>query len=355
MDLSLLTPAHIEVPDNAFARDAPLVAVLRGSYVGSLHRGSIAVVDPSGGQKLAIGNPAERVFLRSTAKPFQVMPAILGGAIERYGITSEELAVLCASHGGEPRHTEAVLSVLTKIGLDESALRCGTHPPLNEEAARRRSHAGIEPTPLCNNCSGAHAGMLLACRVHHWPYGHYGAPGHPLQRMIREVVATFAGLDISEVGIAIDNCAVPTFRLPLTTAALAFARLATGEGLDPRLAEAAELIVESMTAHPEMVGGEDRFDTDLMRATAGAIVAKGGAEGFHGIGLPTQRLGTAMKISDGNARAIPPVAMRIVEHLAAIDRHALSELARYREPEVHNLQGELVGRLTPVFSFGGQP
>src|SRR5947209_432965 len=146
----VLAPATLD-----FAGDAPLVAVIRGSFVGSLHRGTAAVVGPGGDVCFAIGNIDQPVFLRSAAKPFQVMPAVLSGAIERFGLEERELAVMCASHSGEPRHQEAVLSVLAKIGLEESALHCGVHPPLHEPTAVQRNRLGLGSTPACNNCSGA--------------------------------------------------------------------------------------------------------------------------------------------------------------------------------------------------------
>ncbi|MBV9280066.1 MAG: asparaginase, partial [Chloroflexi bacterium] len=318
------------------------------------HRGSAAVVDTEGRTLLSIGNPAQQVFLRSGAKPFQVLPAILAGGIERFGLTERELAVLCASHSGEPRHLEAVAGILAMIGLDESVLHCGTHPPLDEASARRRWRAAIEPTPICNNCSGAHTGMLLACRARDWPLDGYGSPGHPLQRQTRELLAAFAGIQPRTIGLAVDNCAVPTFRLPLHRAATAFARLVTGDCVSPELARAARRVVSAMTAYPEMVGGANRFDTDLMRAGAGSILAKGGAEAFHGVGLPRQRLGIALKITDGNARAVPPATMRLLGGLGALDDRQLRVLAPYGEPELHNLQDEPVGRLVPLFSFGGE-
>lgn len=353
MNLSTELGARIDVPENAFAGDQPLVAVERGGYVGSLHRGTMVVADTSGEMVISIGDAQQPVFLRSAAKPFQVMPAVLGGALERYGVTDRELAVLCASHSGEPRHMEAVLSVLTKIGLDETALRCGVHPPQHEETARRRWEAEIEPTPVCNNCSGAHAGMLLACRAMGWPIETYGDPDHPLQRMTRETIGAFAGVSVNAVQMATDNCAVPTFRLPIRQAALVFARLGAAEGVTEQLAGVARRVVRAMTSYPEMVGGEERFDSDLMRVAGGSIVAKGGAEGFEGIGLPARKLGMAMKVSDGNSRAIGPAVMQVLAQLGGLTGGQIDELESYGEPRLYNLQGELVGRLVPVFHLGG--
>jgi L-asparaginase II len=279
------------------------------------------------------------------------MPAVLSGALDRFGIDQRQLAVLCSSHSGEPRHLEAVAAVLATIGVPEDALRCGAHPPLDQETAEARCRAGLEPSPVCNNCSGAHAGMLLACRSHGWPLDSYTDPDHPLQQMVRRTLAEFAGVSPAVVELAVDNCVVPTFRLPLHSAALAFARLATGRGLDPARAAAARRIREAMMAYPEMVGGRDRFDSDLMGEAGGAIVCKGGAEGFQGIGLTEQGAGVAIKITDGNSRALPPAAMRVLQQLEALSAAQWRGLEPYRRPVVRNLQGEEAGRLIPVFGF----
>lgn len=349
MTTSVQPRVSVSVPGHAFEHDVPLVAVMRGDAVGSLHRGTAAVSDPDGNILLALGDPSQEAFLRSSAKPFQLLPAVLSGAIDRFGITERELAVLAASHSAEPHHQDAVLSVLRKVGLGEDALRCGIHPPLHEATARSRIERGLAASPVCNNCSGAHAGMLVACSARGWPLENYGHPDHPLQRQTRELLGRFAGLAPDRIGYAIDNCAIPTFRLPIASTAMAFARLVTGQGVSPDLAGAAARISSAMRSYPEMVGGEARFDTDLMRAARGQILAKGGAEGFQGIAVPAMGLGLALKISDGNPRAGAPAALEVLRSLKALDEEAAGILATYARPVVHNHQGELVGRLIPLF------
>ncbi|HEX6509647.1 MAG TPA: asparaginase [Chloroflexota bacterium] len=338
-----------EAAQEEFSGDVPLVADMRGGYLGSLHRGSVAVSDSAGRVILAAGDPQQRAFLRSAAKPFQVIPAILSGALERFRVTERELAVLCASHNAEPMHIDAVLTVLGKIGLSESALHCGAHPPLSQSAAVDRWRHGIDPTPVCNNCSGAHAGMLLACVARGWPLKSYGDLEHPLQRQTRQILASFADIDPAQIETAVDNCAVPTFRLPLDHAAQAFARLGNGDGMSTDLQRAAERVRNAMVRYPEMVAGENRFDTDLMRADGGSLVAKGGAEGFQGVGVLSSGLGIALKISDGASSAVGPATVRVLEGLDVLDEEALSSLESYREPLVHNMRGEVVGRVQPVF------
>lgn len=352
MTLTQASRVAINVPEQAFASDVPLVAVMRGEYVGSLHRGTFAVSDGDGKLRLSAGDPSQYVFMRSAAKPFQVMPAILAGAVERFGLTPDETAVLCASHNAEPVHRAAVLSVLKKAGLSEDALRCGAHPPLHEGSAMDLVRQGDRPTAVCNNCSGAHAGMLLACVARDWPIEGYGDLTHPLQQQTLQILADFAGLKPEPIRLATDNCAVPAFALPISNAALAFARLVTGSGVSAELEQAAATVCKAMTTSPYMVAGEGRFDTDLMMAGDGDIVAKGGAEAFQGIGVRPLGLGFALKISDGAQRASHPVSVEVLNALGALSAVQLSALKEYSHPEVRNPSGDLVGNIEPSFSVG---
>lgn len=343
--------ARTWVPESTFAADIPLVAVMRGDHVGSLHRGSFAVATPDGELVAQGGDATERVFLRSAAKPFQAMPAVLAGALEKFSLDEPEVAVLCASHHGEPRHRAAVRAVLRRAGIGEEALHCGIHSPIDAASSADLVRQGQEPTELCNNCSGAHAGMLLACVARGWPLANYELPEHPLQVETRSILARFAGVRTEEVQTATDNCAVPTFRLPLVAAATAFARFATCRKVPEDLAAAAQRLRSAMMHQPGMVGGRESFDSDLMAATRGRLVCKGGAEAFQGIGLPERALGIALKISDGGARAVPPATMRILRDLALLDPEMEIDLAEYAEPQVPSARGAAVGRLTPVFEL----
>ena len=336
-----------------FEHDAPLVAALRGGYVASLHRGTVCAIDAGGRCALEIGDGSQPVFIRSAAKPFQAMPAILSGAVDRFGLTERELAVLCSSHHGEQFHVEAVLSILTKAGLSESALACGAHPPIHGPSAADRMRRGLEATAVYNNCSGAHAGMLLACRAFGWDTDGYGDPDHPLQRMTRSLLGRFAHVATSSIEMAVDNCAVPAFRLSLAAAARAFAVLAAPDVLERDERDAAVRITGAMTGYPEMVGGTEAFDTRLMRACQGSLIAKGGAEGFQGLGLMECGLGVALKVSDGAQRAVPPATMRILRRLDALDRRALAELARDEVTHLQNMRGEVIGSLVPLLDEWG--
>ncbi|MBA3611276.1 MAG: asparaginase [Rubrobacter sp.] len=328
-------------PETGLPEDAPLAAARRGAMVESVHRGRIVFCDPTGEVLEAIGDPDGYVYARSAAKPFQALPLVLSGAADAFGLTTEELAVACASHNGEEPHLAAVRSILEKVGLSEHDLQNGAHPPFYPPEAAKLARSGEEPLPIHGNCSGKHAGMLAVCVHEGYDTLTYREPGHPLQRRIVALLAEACGLEEDEVLISGDNCGVPTFAVPLRSLATGFARIATGERLRDETGQAALRIRDAMRGHPFMVGGANRLDTDLMGATN--LVTKVGAEAALAVGSP-EGWGMALKISDGADRALRPAAV------AALDRRGVKAL-RDDEPNVyptHGLHGEVVGEIAPL-------
>ncbi len=327
-----------------------LVEVWRGGRVESEHRGAIAVVDATGQLLAHIGDVELTSYLRSSAKPFQLLPLVESGAADRFGFTDRELAVIAGSHSGEPRHVEAVQSILNKIGLSEGALQCGAHVPFNPEAAKALRAAQREPTSLHNNCSGKHAGMLAQAIDRGLSTHDYLDPQHPVQVTIRQRLADLAGLAFDEVGVGIDGCSVPCFAVPLKSAARAFAQLANAK--DNALARVARV----MAHYPEMVAGEGRLDTDLMRATNRTLFSKGGAEGFHGIGVfardGQRAFGIAWKIGDGDGkRGGHPAVIEALRQLGVLDAAALAQLKSYHSWSVTNHRGLEVGEVRANFKL----
>ncbi|HEX7155414.1 MAG TPA: asparaginase [Thermoanaerobaculia bacterium] len=341
-----------------------LTNVYRGSLVESVHHGSIAVVDSTGRLLAFAGDPALRTFLRSAAKPFQAIPLLEYGGIEEFELTPEEIAITCGSHGGEPVHVATAAALLRKGELDESDLLCGAHLPYDEKASAELRASGEEPSPLHNNCSGKHAGMLLATQVMDVPSSRYIDAEHPLQVLMRETVAEFAGLTPAEVPVGIDGCGVPAFYLSLHRTAFAYARLMAG-GVDQYI-ESGSKVVEAMTSQPHFVGGHWTMTTPLMTAFQGELLAKEGAEGLYAMALSpalnaeltdTLRVaddvavGIALKIDDGSmGRGRNPVILRTLE-LLGIDVSARPELHRYREWPLHNAAGTPVGEVRAEFEL----
>src|SRR5215207_6094829 len=261
--------------DTGLPEDVPLAAVRRGELVESVHRGRFTVYDPWGDVLEAFGDPEAYVYLRSAAKPFQALPLILSGTADAFGFTDEELAVACASHNAEEPHLAAVKSILEKAGLSEDDLQSGVHPPMYGPAAAKLIRRGEDPRPIHSNCSGKHSGMLAVCVHEGYETLDYRDPGHPLQRRILGLVAEVCGLEEDGVLVAVDNCGVPAFALPLRSFATGLARIITGEELSDELTGAALRITVAMRGYPFMVAGTGRFDTALMDSTA--LLVRGGA------------------------------------------------------------------------------
>jgi len=337
-----------------------LVEVFRGALVESSHRGFIAAVDADGQLVAALGDVTVRSFFRSAAKPFQAIPFITSGAADQLRIAPTELAVIAGSHSGEAIHTDIVKSILARIGLSESDLKCGAHMPFDEATARDLRSSGNPPTPLHNNCSGKHAAMLAYASYLGERLDNYLEPAHPVQRRIREVLATFAAMEPEMIGIAIDGCSAPVFAVSVAEMARSYAQLVGCEltKLDRDLCAAAARVTAAMIEYPELVGGtKGRLDTDLMRVARGALISKVGAEGVQLLGirpcaLYPRALGIAIKIEDGDIRrARDPVVIETLRQLGLLDEEQLVELSSYRLSKILNHRGLEVGVVRTCFQL----
>lgn len=311
----------------------------------SVHLGHAAVIDAGGRIVAQAGDPRLLIFPRSSFKPFQALPLVESGAFARSGLGPDALAIIAGSHSGTDAHAALVRTILERAGTDESALRCGTHPPFDEATAAALRARGEEPGPLRHNCSGKHAGMLLFARALGAPLEGYLDPNHPVQRAIS---SRFAELMAEpETPGAIDGCSAPTPRMPLSTLARAFALLAAGRDTAGRPAPALAQIREAMRAHPEQVAGEGRLDTRLMRA-APKLVAKAGAEAVHATGVAGDEIGIALKVGDGARRALAPAAVAVLSEAGVLDAAALLQLADLVEERITNHAGIDVGAIRGV-------
>ena len=310
----------------------------------------MAVATPEGRLVAFQGDPGAATFLRSAAKPFQCLPLLLAGAAERYGLEAADVALICASHGGTPDHVRRAGSLLARGGFGVEDLLCGAHWPMGAAAAESLRGEGLEPNPLHNNCSGKHAGMLLACRMLDLPADTYLAPDHPWQRRILGHVLDFFRLRPEEIGFAVDGCSVPTYHVPLLAAARAYAALADPglAGIAAETAAAVGTVVRSMTSAPEMVAGPGRFTTRLMAATGGRVLAKEGAEGFYGLAVRGPvALGIAVKIADGGERCRDGVVLDVLRQLGSLSAAELEDLRDLHRPALHNHRGIRVGEIRP--------
>ena len=308
-----------------------VVRVHRGSAVESEHRVAWAV---SGGDGLG-----PSVVVRSAAKPFQALAGVRRGVAERLGLGSDHLAIACASHGGGEGHVLRVREMLRAADAAEADLECGPSDPRDPVAAGIYRVAGGRPEPVRHNCSGKHAFAIALAKAERWPVAGYVAADHPVQQTMWVGLAEATGLEPAELPHAIDGCGMQTFSVPLARLADAFGRLAGG-GLGP----AGDRLAAAMTSHPELVAYDGALDTELMRAHPG-LVAKIGAEGVLGIGLPDGR-GAALKVVDGAMRGLDTTALLVLE-----EQLGVSLGGRLREVAVVvNSRGEQVGRAEATFA-----
>lgn len=324
------------------------IKVYRGEYLESTHDIHVAVVNPKGDLLYYYGNPDRETFPRSSMKPFQAVAVLETGAADAFQFEDEDISLICASHSGEQGHRERVMSIMNRISLEENHLQCGTHIPRDMESYNALIKSGGDLTPVYSNCSGKHSGMLTAVVHNKEDVSSYRELSHPHQQRILSAIEDICEYPKAKLGISVDGCGVPVHRLPLKNTALGFARLAQPQG---KHGEALERIRNAMMRHPEMVGGKDRFDTDLMNAFNGKIVAKGGAEGVQCIGIVDEGLGITIKVEDGNARATSVVAMEVLKQLGIGDESIYQQLEQYADAPVLNARNERIGRIEAEFEL----
>lgn len=317
------------------------VIVTRGDAVESRHRVAAAVV--ADGRLIgSAGDPALLTYWRSSAKPFQALPFVSSGRFDSLAWGDDELAIACASHGGEPEHVAIVERMLQDIGLEEGDLACGVQDPLSQRGARLLRESGGRPTRLHNNCSGKHAAMMAFAHRSGWPTEGYERADHPVQRAILRTIADWTDVPQEQVMVAVDGCGVPVFALPLEAMARAYARLACAVASQR---ETPQRIAGAMLSNPFLVGGTDRFDTVLMEESDGRILCKVGAEGVHCAAILDTGMGVALKVEDGAPRAQYPALLALLQQLEALPDELPPRLAEFSEKLVRNTRHEVVGEI----------
>lgn len=318
----------------------------KGPVAETVHRVHVAVCRPDGALVAHAGDAALTTPLRSCLKPFQAQALFLSGAFERFSVSTTELALACASHDGAPAHIETVRAFLERLGLSERDLECGAHPPADPDGLA--ALGGAPPTALHNNCSGKHAAMLAAALALGVPTRDYLLARHPVQRLVRDVLAEVLPA-AREIAFAVDGCSAPTPVTSLAELATMYARLAAPEGLPAPLSDGLARAFSAMTAHPELIGGRGVLDTRLMRSLTG-VAAKRGADGVYALavapGGDRPALGVALKVECGSAEARTPAVMSVVETLGLMSPAARVALKDAIRPLRKNHRQLLVGHYT---------
>ncbi|HIB04187.1 MAG TPA: asparaginase [Candidatus Marinimicrobia bacterium] len=323
-----------------------LCRVTRGELTESIHVAFAVAVDETRQPFYSTGDPQYLTCIRSSLKPFQAAASVKAGAVDAAEFNDEELALMCASHKGEMIHVKTAQSMLTKLGLTVDDYECGSHFPSDTLTRHRMIREDKEAQPLHNNCSGKHAGMLALAKHLGQGTANYIKKDHPVQRTILEYVQDVSGLEM--IPTEIDGCSAPTPFMTLETIAGMFQTLAAGN--EPEL----KRVFKAMCSCPDLVGGSNHFDTNFIKALTGRGVTKVGGESVRGIALKTKDkgpVGIAIKILDGNFRALPVATMKLLEHLELLTEEELQNLDKFRTKILKNHNQIEIGRIEAHVEF----
>ena len=325
---------------------AELIELWRGGMLESTHRGHVVVCDDTGQVVARWGDPDRAIFPRSSCKMLQALPLVESGAADGFGLSERHLALSCASHSGAPLHRDMVEQWLATLDLSEGDLRCGAHMPYDPEAQRQLIRAGQQPCQCHNNCSGKHSGFLTMNK-HLKGGSEYVEADHPVQKAVRAAYEEVTGED--SPGYGIDGCSAPNFATSVGGLARAMARFAGATETGAR-GTAMVKLRSAMMAHPEMVAGETRACTELMRAMGTGAAIKTGAEAVFVAILPGQKLGMALKIVDGGTRAAEAAIVALLARAGVLDPAHPAARKRLGDP-IRNWRGIDCGEVRLAAGF----
>ena len=320
--------------------------VTRGDLTESIHVAYAVAVAGNGQVIFSTGDPNYLTCIRSSLKPFQAAASVKVGAVDAAGFDEKELALMCASHMGQDMHTRTAENMLSKLGLSVEDYECGSHYPSDIDTRHRMIRENEGMNPLHNNCSGKHAGMLALAKHLTDEISLYIQKDHPVQKTIMEYVKDISGLE--EIPTEIDGCSAPTPFMTLQTIANLFQLLAAG--IQPEL----KRVFNAMSSFPEMVGGTGHFDSLFIESLNKRGVTKVGGESIRGISLKTEEhgpIGIAIKVLDGNFRALPVATMKLLEHMQLLNEHELNKLDKFRTKILTNHNGIETGRIEAYIDF----
>lgn len=311
-----------------------LAEVWRGPFLESVHRGHAVVCDDNGQIVHAWGDPQTVVLPRSSSKMIQALPLIESGAADAFGLGTEQLALACASHNGAAIHTDRVTEWLDHLGLGDDDFRCGPQEPDDREARNALIRAHERPCQMHNNCSGKHSGFLTLNK-HLGAGPDYVDPGHAVQRACLEAFERVTGE--SSPGFGIDGCSAPNYASSLHGMARAMSHFAAAP-----TGSAEERLRTAMTLHPDLVAGEGRACTNLMRAMGGKVAIKTGAEAFFIAIIPELKMGVALKVEDGGTRAAECAIAAILVKLGVLEADH-PETLKYLNAPIRNRRDLVTG------------
>ena len=320
--------------------------VTRGELTESIHIAFAVVVDKNRQVIFSTGDPNYLTCVRSSLKPFQAAAAIKAGAVDLAKFNNKEIALMCASHQGEKMHTDTAKSMLKKLGLTVEDYGCGVHDPSDKSTRDNLIVAQMAASPLHNNCSGKHAGMLALANQLGVKTSGYTKLDHPVQKFINDYVTKIS--EVQDLHCQIDGCSAPTPFLTLETIAKMFQKLASGKKVELKR------VFNAMASHPLMVGGSDNFDSTFIKVLKGRGVTKVGGESIRGISIITDEygpVGIAIKVLDGNFRALPIVTIKLLDHLDILNDKEKDQLSCYGTRTLKNHNNLETGRIEAYIDF----
>lgn len=328
-----------------------LAVVTRSNRIECIHYGHLCITDSDRNIKYRIGDPNTKIFIRSSAKPFIAVAFVESGAMERFGITLEELAVICSSHSGQAFQRQAVDSILHKLGLNENSLLCGCTNPYNAEMVNQLIRENKRPSPLFNCCSGKHSGMLALCKLYGYPIENYNDVNHPVQKLILKTFTELIGCQAEDIILGVDSCTVPGYMFSLHQHSYLYSLLASGYNAKSKYSNTLGLINKAMRDNPRMVIGDGEFCTELMKGCGSKVIGKVGDDGVYCVSVPEKNMGICVKIADGNERAVYPVMIHLLKQLGVLNKTEIENLKGWTYPAVNDYKGTVVGNILPVIDI----
>ncbi|KAL3423050.1 l-asparaginase ii [Phlyctema vagabunda] len=349
-----------------------VVVTDRGGIVENRHAVHAAVVDAQGKLLFSVGNPSRMTLARSAAKPAQALTILESGGFKQFGFDDADLALMCASHSSEDKHVARARAMLLKCHAEEKDLHCGGHPAVSPTVNLGWIKTGYSPTAACSNCSGKHVGMLAAAQAIGADMTTYHLPDNPLQLRVKRVVEELCGLEPEGVKWGIDGCNLPTPAFPLQYLGRMYATIAAAADTANGAAETVNgatskrertqnlaQIFQAMASYPDLVGGDGRFCTVLMKVFDGVLIGKIGADACYGIGIraseQTRRLGAdgaigiSVKIEDGNVEILYAAVVEILEQLQIGTLEVWQELEAFHHLKLRNTMNIVTGRVSFPF------
>ena len=308
----------------------------RGELIESVHEAKCLVKNSKYENILSTNHNQNFIYPRSSIKIFQAVPFIISGAHKIFSLNNKCLAIACASHCGEKQHVKTLKDWLYQTNISLKHLKCGIHNPINLKASNNLFLSGNLPSQLHNNCAGKHLAMISGCKANRMQYNDYINFNHPYQKLIRSSLEYFTGSTIQKKCIGIDGCSAPQYAFSYNSLAKSMVNIFKKNHKKNEYIEAINVLLCSIKKYPELIGGKNRFDSEIIKYTKGRIFCKGGAEGVFLFSEASKKIGGVIKVIDGNERAIPSIAIKIFQELKILNGKETMLLKKWREQKIFN-------------------